>query len=259
MCAVERVVNPIENITIIERVIPIAGNFELSLGPALDPKWTRLKTSSRPADRGREGVELEIGGGRYPQDSKNGEKQKAVVEFLCDKKPEERRGNLRRDGQEEGDGEGNEKDSADDGEGGTLSFSSYEMVGDERVLGLTWQTKYACEDAQEDSGRSGGGHWGFFTWFIIMWVYVFTHVSACCCCKCIEYLCMLTDYSIFLGVAAYLIFGSWLNYNRYSARGWDLVPHSETIRDLPYLLRDWMRRVVSTVQGGGSRGGYSAV
>lgn len=70
---------------------------------------------------------------------------------------------------------------------------------------------------------------------------------------------ILTGYSVFLGVAAYLIFGSWINYNRYSARGWDLVPHSETLRDLPYLFKDWMRRVVSTVQGGGSRGGYSAV
>lgn len=70
----------------------------------------------------------------------------------------------------------------------------------------------------------------------------------------------LTDknLSVFMGVAAYLIFGSWLNYNRYSARGWDLVPHSDTIRDLPYLFRDWIRRVVETVQGG-SRGGYSAV
>ena len=66
-------------------------------------------------------------------------------------------------------------------------------------------------------------------------------------------------HSAFMGVAAYLIFGSWLNYNKYSARGWDLVPHSETIRDIPYLLRDWMRRVVNTIQGGGSRGGYSVL
>ena len=67
------------------------------------------------------------------------------------------------------------------------------------------------------------------------------------------------SHSVFMGVAAYLIFGSWLNYNKYSARGWDLVPHSETIRDIPYLLRDWMRRVVNTIQGGGSRGGYSVL
>ena len=63
-----------------------------------------------------------------------------------------------------------------------------------------------------------------------------------------------------MGIAAYLIFGSWLNYNRYSARGWDIVPHSDFIQDLPYLAKDWGRKIVSTVRGGGgSRGGYSAV
>lgn len=66
-------------------------------------------------------------------------------------------------------------------------------------------------------------------------------------------------YSVFLGTAAYLIFGSWLNYNRYGARGWDLLPHGDTIRDIPYLLKDWTRRVMNTVQGTGSRGGYSAI
>jgi hypothetical protein len=64
---------------------------------------------------------------------------------------------------------------------------------------------------------------------------------------------------LFLCTAAYLIFGSWLNYNRYGARGWDLLPHGDTIRDIPYLMKDWGRRVVNTVQGPGSRGGYSAV
>jgi len=71
---------------------------------------------------------------------------------------------------------------------------------------------------------------------------------------------MLTmDNSVFMGTAAYLIFGSWLNYNRYGARGWDLLPHGDTIRDIPYLLQDWVRGVVRLLQGSGSRGGYSAV
>jgi hypothetical protein len=69
----------------------------------------------------------------------------------------------------------------------------------------------------------------------------------------------LTFYSLFLAVASYLIFGSWLNYNRYGARGWDLLPHGDAIRDIPYIMKDFGRRVVTTVQGGGSRGGYSAV
>lgn len=64
---------------------------------------------------------------------------------------------------------------------------------------------------------------------------------------------------VFLAVAAYLIFGSWLNYNRYGARGWDLLPHSDTLRDVPYLLKDWIRSLLNTVQSSGSRGGYSAV
>jgi autophagy-related protein 27 len=62
-----------------------------------------------------------------------------------------------------------------------------------------------------------------------------------------------------MGTAAYLIFGSWLNYNRYGARGWDLLPHGDTIRDIPYLVKDWGKKVVDTVSGPGTRGGYSAV
>lgn len=61
-----------------------------------------------------------------------------------------------------------------------------------------------------------------------------------------------------MGVASYLIFGSWLNYNRYGARGWNLLPHSDILRDVPYLLKEWLRRVVSTFSSD-SRGGYSAV
>ena len=65
--------------------------------------------------------------------------------------------------------------------------------------------------------------------------------------------------SLFLATSTYLIFGSWLNYNRYGARGWDALPHGDTLRDLPYIMSDFGRKVTSTIQGGGSRGGYSAV
>ena len=65
--------------------------------------------------------------------------------------------------------------------------------------------------------------------------------------------------SLFMVIAAYLIFGSWLNYTRYGARGWDLVPHGDTIRDVPYLMKDLLRSVRNSVQGSGTRGGYSAV
>jgi hypothetical protein len=70
---------------------------------------------------------------------------------------------------------------------------------------------------------------------------------------------LTSDDSFFLTTAAYLIFGSWLNYNRYGARGWDLLPHGDAIRDIPYMVKDLGRKVVGAVQNPGSRGGYSAV
>lgn len=232
VCGIEKLFKPDEGSNTTQGTIPIAGDFTTTTGGALDPKWTRLKTSSAPDDRGKEGLRLEMGGGKYEEDDGKVWPQKAVVEFLCTKSTEERRMvESRRNNEEEDGGRNEAARETDDGEGGKLRFLDYGYVGDSKVLSLRWQTKYACENATSDGGK-GGGHWGFFTWFIIV---------------------------IFLAIAAYLVFGSWLNYNRYSARGWDLVPHSETLRDIPYIFKDWMRRVVSTVQGGGSRGGYSAV
>jgi hypothetical protein len=108
------------------------------------------------------------------------------------------------------------------------------------VLKLTWYTKLVCPDSSSpDDGKSGddsdvpsSSSWGFFTWLVII---------------------------VFLGTAAYLILGSWFNYQRFGARGWDLLPHGDVIRDIPYLIGDWVRKVLNTVQGSGARGGYTAV
>ncbi|KAK4142779.1 autophagy-related protein 27 [Dichotomopilus funicola] len=99
------------------------------------------------------------------------------------------------------------------------------------TLYLTWYTKHVCDTAVDQPVKESES-WGFFTWFVIL---------------------------VFLGIAAYLIFGSWLNYNRYGARGWDLLPHGDTLRDAPYLMKDLIRRALNTLQSTGSRGGYSAV
>jgi len=41
---------------------------------------------------------------------------------------------------------------------------------------------------------------------------------------------------------------------------WDLLPHGDTLRDIPYLVKDFARKVIHTVNGGGGRrAGYSAV
>jgi hypothetical protein len=180
-------------------------------------------------------------GGHDPFEQKKGgpkrTAQKAIVELLCDTKTgletgddkaEER---LARRADSDDDGDKDDKDDKADN-GAALQFVSYEREparGDEAdVLRLKWLTKYACED-EASKPKDDVAHWGFFTWIILIG---------------------------FLGVSAYVIFGSWLNYNRFGARGFDMVPHSDTIRDIPYIVKDAMRRI----QGGSSsRGGYSAV
>jgi len=214
----------------IDNVIPVAGNFDSSTGKGLDPRVTRLKAQDSSSD----GLQIELNGGNY-----NKMKQRAVIQLQCDK---DRTGNEEKVEEDDSEKESRKRDDDDDDEDedkkpspdSSLSFVSYGQVeGKEKieVLRLNWRTKYACEDyADSDEARKSG--WGFFTWFILIG---------------------------FLSIAAYLIFGSWLNYNRYGARGWDLLPHGDTIRDLPYLFKDFSRKVVETVSGGGSRGGYSAV
>ena len=62
-----------------------------------------------------------------------------------------------------------------------------------------------------------------------------------------------------MGGLGYLLFTAWLNYTQYGARGWDLLPHSDAIRDIPYILADWGRKIVGTFSSGGARAAYSAV
>ncbi|KAL4970406.1 autophagy-related protein 27 [Aspergillus stella-maris] len=222
---------------------PIVG-FDHLGGGAKDAEIKRLKED----DSEKEGLRVKLSGGEYPVE---GEKKKkdasAVIEFLCDpgrsgleglvKEEEPKRLRVREDGEEGGDGEGNGDEDKTPFNNGTvpdrsLQFKSFGKADDDTyVLRLDWKTRYACDNYIEDNSSSSN-HWGFFTWLIVIF---------------------------FLCAAAYIIFGSWLNYNRYGARGWDLLPHGDTIRDVPYLFQDWLRRVVNTFQGSGSRGGYSAV
>lgn len=78
----------------------------------------------------------------------DGRKQKAVIEFLC--------------------AAPTEVEDGEEGEQGP-SFVSYGAPDGEEtdVLRLEWRTRHACED--DVSGEKGkGGHWGAFTWFILM-------------------------------------------------------------------------------------------
>ncbi|KAL8694940.1 MAG: hypothetical protein Q9218_000511 [Villophora microphyllina] len=175
VCGIQRLINTFENRTSFAAAIPIAGQYTLHGGTELDPEITRLKTSSSPSDREKEGFRLSLQGPKFPE--KNGRKHKAVIEFLCLDKAEERALRTREEkaGAMDEDDDGEEDHSAtdevsDDGHGGTLKYLDFDVVGDDKVLSLEWRTKYACESAKGESPTKSPRHWGFFTWFIIMYV-----------------------------------------------------------------------------------------
>ncbi|QSZ28653.1 hypothetical protein DSL72_003152 [Monilinia vaccinii-corymbosi] len=243
VCGITHVINESEGSDATQQIVPFAGELQNYGGGPLDAKLERLSNSKAHADADKEGLRVELGGGFIGR-GKNKRPQKAIVEFICDvnrtglenlwvppepKHKEKQKQNLH----ERGDNDGNEVIGAPSNDSSLQFLRLDKDKGDADILRLTWRTKYACEDGPKDNGENNkSSHWGFFTWFIIV---------------------------VFLSIAAYLVFGSWLNYDRYGARGWDLLPHGDTIRDVPYLLKDWSRRVLSTVQDGGSRGGYAAV
>ena len=216
--------------TILDGAYPIWRNYELEGAPA-NPKTTRLKGSSSNSDIEKEGLRLEVGGGE--RDSKP---QRAVIEFICKKTENSAKGaTIAYGSREEGDNESKHPDweaakKTDDGAGGEIEF--VEGTGQEDVLRLNWFTPYGCEDAASSRNGTSSGGWGFFSWFFFI---------------------------IFMGLLAFVLFTAWINYTRHGARGWDLLPYSDTLRDVPYILGDWGRKIVSTLNGGGSRGGYSAV
>ncbi|KAK0704760.1 autophagy-related protein 27 [Lasiosphaeris hirsuta] len=233
VCAIKKRWDPETKKETVEEVIPVAGDLAEYGGTAFGWEAKRLRT-----------------GGIYEH-----REQKAVIEFRCDNKLEGNEGEWKEEGgkvKREGDDEKKDEKKGDDGknkdkegtpetqrkkDGAALIWEGYKFSqtpeGKElNTLFLTWYTKHACEKAVVDEPIEESRSWGFFTWIVIL---------------------------AFLAIASYLIFGSWLNYNRYGARGWDLLPHGDTLRDIPYLLKDWTRRVLNTVQSSGSRGGYSAV
>jgi hypothetical protein len=173
--------------------IDIAGTYTMQNGPKmiLAPKFELLRDSQSNSDASREGLRIELHGGRHPFDSKkDGIDQRAMIEFVCDREREGDEGaekdnnehaeEPKKDGEDKGEDDDKKEEkklSRRDGEKGkcedsdaSLRFCGYEdekADKDKKVktLRLEWRTKYACEDAP---APDGGSHWGFFTWFIIM-------------------------------------------------------------------------------------------
>ena len=163
VCAIQRLVNTVENVTTIIDTIPIAGEFSHTFGGALDAKWTRMKSSPSNADKEKEGIRLEMNGGKYG----DGQKQKAIVEFLCDTSArEDRRRDLlvAEDEEDNGNGENgaNKGEEVDDEHGGRLKLVSWDVEESTKVLRLDWTTKYGCEDVKDDKTGASSGHWGEF-------------------------------------------------------------------------------------------------
>ncbi|CAG8973326.1 hypothetical protein HYALB_00000089 [Hymenoscyphus albidus] len=230
ICAVEHLI-PKDDETkgVLKQTFAIVGDFH-EKGRDMDSKFHLLSKQAGHEDSKKEGILLEFGGGLRTEETQK-RKQKAIIEFICDKARTGLEGLIsERDLYEE-----SLTKREDAATTPSLIFESYAADKSDAsidVLRLTWKTKEACEDAKEQKDAENRSHWGFFTWFVLI---------------------------AFLSTAAYLIFGSWLNYNRYGARGWDLLPHGDIIRDVPYLVKDFSRRIVNSIQGGGSRGGYAAV
>ena len=179
VCGVKTTFNPNDDDKPhVDEVLPIAGNFATSTGTYLDPKIERLEDIP---GSDMTGLRLELHGGTYMK-----QKQVAIVDLQCDP---ERTGNEKnpvkkgKDDEDdkvrnaESDG-GNGSGDDDDDDSNSLRFVSYEKEEDNQVLRLDWRTKYACttyeEDDDSDSGSRKDGtskHWGFFTWFIILYVF----------------------------------------------------------------------------------------
>lgn len=176
VCGIERTTNSAEKTNgSTTGIFSIAGDYTTTLGTPLDSEVHRLKGSRSHSDSKEEGLTLELSGGKVPF-KKSGKKQKAIIEFLCDRDTDGT--DTDRDDTTEGDGDKKtegmaKRDDEEKGKKSPMELVSYksEQIDKEEwdVLRISWSSKYACEDAiNNPSSPHKGSSWGFFTWFIIM-------------------------------------------------------------------------------------------
>lgn len=162
MCAIERLINPIEKTDSISRVIPIAGDFPDN---KLNPSFTAL---SKATTSDQQGFRAILNGGTY-----SGRTQRAIIDFICGPEFEGTEGEAKpKDGYKNSKRADEEAEAA--GNTTAMTFTSYgadsEGQKNTDTLMLEWRTKYACENIDNGDGAASTSHWGFFTWFIIMCV-----------------------------------------------------------------------------------------
>ncbi|KAJ4373376.1 type II membrane protein [Neocucurbitaria cava] len=193
VCAIRETIDEASDNSSMITPIEIAGTYQTQAGRSMEPKFELLRNSKSNSDAAKEGLRIELHGGRYPfDDKKNGVDQQAIIEFVCDKDRTGLEGDEKDDGEvveppKEGDKEDdnkngdekkeerlrrrdtNEKGKCEDSDR-SLRFCGYQDEKTDkdktiRTLRLEWRTQYACEDAPV---QDGGSHWGFFGWFFIM-------------------------------------------------------------------------------------------
>src|ERR1700712_2448158 len=118
----------------------------MKTGRDLEAVPKRLKYSSSEANGGKEGVQLQLHGGRNPLDSRKGTNQKAIIDLLCDpdktgwepeSEPQKRLVTKRDDKDTDKDKEGGDDDKGDnENENHSLTYKSYEMEDGIEVLRL---------------------------------------------------------------------------------------------------------------------------
>ena len=179
MCAIEHFIKGETNI--IQDAFSIAGDLENYGGKPLDPKWSLLKDSTSNEDSKKDGLLLEMHGGYNEVGDKNVKKpQKAIVEFLCDKErkgdenlyeSEDKYPTKKMKRTEEADKTGGEEEKKDEEDKTpSLEFVEYNQNGEIDILRLKWRTKFACEGAKDEKDAETSAGWGFFTWFILMYL-----------------------------------------------------------------------------------------
>ncbi|KAJ7084409.1 autophagy-related protein 27 [Mycena belliarum] len=122
----------------------------------------------------------------------------------------------------------------------TLEITSY----DGALLQLKWATQHGCgfiaddgKPEKEDPGNdkpSGSGSLSSVGWFLLL---------------------LLVAFITYMGLGAYF------NYTTYGASGLDLIPHRDFWMEVPYMMRDVLSHLCSTVRPrrSSNRGGYVAV
>lgn len=109
-----------------------------------------------------------------------------------------------------------------------LAIESY--LPETGTLILTWDTPLGCVNAPKQTRAPPRTHT-----LSLWWVFVFVALL-------------------------YVGGGMWYNHQQYGATGWDLLPHRDAWREVPYYARDAVRHVTRAWSGSGAaRSGYEAV